>query len=151
MNHIHYVETYHECDCDCGEQFFVVGGRARIATIATKCPGCGIVERIHDAKDHREFIPILEQSYIAIPYLVFPDLTDLEKDAQEYKRLYHLALLHLTGLRNVVQSTIRHWEKDWQRAVMPRQFQTLVRVLQEQQSQDVGLVSPPPPQEKLPS
>lgn len=138
---IRYLNTYHECQCDCGQQFFVQAGRTfnskkkLPARITTSCPACGAAGMLSRLRD----ISVIKQrkadGFQHKTRILFEDLPAMEAALQRSQRSSQLHYTHWVNLRAHVLQAIAFWEEHWQRTIMPTYFLALIRCLREQQSE----------------
>jgi len=139
---IRYLETYHECRCDCGQIFFVRARRYFTSplrdpdVLMARCPACNKLGKLTDSDRKRSVNsrqpkrPIHHEVRI-----LFEDLPDMEAAIKVSRQRAQFHYNQWAGLMGVVKEAIVYWEKQWQRSVMPTQFQRLLLCLREQQKE----------------
>lgn len=139
---ITYLKTTYICRCQCGQEFHVLAGNCATQAVrlphetSTICPACGHTtwlsystefqhvarrRRLGRATDHPKPTMVVQD-----------DLNELEQCIEHYKQELARSTNNLANLQHATVAAIRYWREHWNKAIMPHQFQALIRCLKEQ-------------------
>jgi hypothetical protein len=157
---IHYQCSLHRLRCQCGQLFYLNCGDTEayppktITKTSATCPACGHVAWLSRqyaaiaSADHNDAVrkPVDQKPPKKGPTynthkneLLFDDLPVLEETIDIYRHDRREFQFHLYTLSQAVRKAVRSWNKHWNRSVMPKEFNELVRILREIGQVDDGL------------
>lgn len=134
-----YLDTYHECRCDCGQIFFVRARRYFTSpqrppeAVSAICPACAKRGKLLDRdKVKKRNMPPPRRPEPYPVRILFEDFPEMERAIQVSRQRAQFHFNQWASLRGLVLSVLSQWEKQWSRTIMPQQFQALMLCLREQ-------------------